>query len=214
MLREPYHGITFALNLSNEKEWRSQDGSCWSVYPTYLHALGAGDIKFEVSLRETPVLAPQLRPQLEQAYFANLEFAPSALPCLAEAELLAEKLRAGYQRRKARDIYDLAVFARRPKNEALVRKLLILKLWNVRDQFDFAQFDARLSEFKEYDWDDLYLLIPRRDHETAEALLRRVRQGFAFLQMLTDLERDVASDGAKRRGDEYEALHLECHVLA
>jgi hypothetical protein len=39
------------------------------VYPTYAHGLGTGSIKFEVSLRETPILEPALLPQLPQTYF-------------------------------------------------------------------------------------------------------------------------------------------------
>ena len=213
VLDEPYHGVKFALNLSNEKEWRSQDGSSWAVYPTYAHDLGGGSIKFEVSLRETPILPIQTQPQLEQQYFGYLEFVPAQLPCLMEAELLAEKLRAGYQRRKARDIYDLAIFAQRPKNEPLVRKLLLLKLWNVRDSFDYGHFSSRLSEHREYDWDDLYQLIPPRDHESGETLLARVRQGFAFLSTLSEIESAIATDRAQRRQTDCEALRAECTAL-
>jgi predicted nucleotidyltransferase component of viral defense system len=146
VLAEPFHAIQFRLDLGNEKEWRSAEGTTWAVYPTYAHELGTGSIKFEVSLRETPILTPSLLAQLPQAYFTNLEFAPANLPCLQESELIAEKLRAAYQRRKARDIYDLAVFATRPRHEALIRKVLVLKLWKVRSIFDPAALDARLTE--------------------------------------------------------------------
>jgi predicted nucleotidyltransferase component of viral defense system len=94
-----------------------------------------------------------------------------ALPCLHECELIAEKLRAAYQRRKARDVYDLAVFANRPRQEHLIRKALVLKLWNVRDRFDPTAFDARLADTDHYDWDDLFELLPKRDREAPEALL-------------------------------------------
>ena len=146
VFEKPFHEIQFRLDLGNEKEWRSTERTTWSVYPTYAHGLGSGSIKFEVSLRETPILEPALLPQLPQAYFTHLEFEPAALPCLHECELIAEKLRAAYQRRKARDVYDLAVFANRPRQEQLIRKALVLKLWNVRDSFDPAAFDARLAE--------------------------------------------------------------------
>jgi predicted nucleotidyltransferase component of viral defense system len=214
VLEEPFHEIQFRLDLGNEKEWRSAERTTWSVYPTYAHGLGNGSIKFEVSLRETPILEPAILGQLPQAYFTHLEFAPAALPCLHECELIAEKLRAAYQRRKARDVYDLAVFANRPRQEQLIRKALVLKLWNVRDSFDPAVFDARLSEKDRYDWDDLFELIPKRDREAPEALLGRVRRGFSFLAALTGAETELAADAAQRRWAEAEALRKECRAIA
>ncbi len=214
VLAEPFHAIQFQLDLGNEKEWRSAEGTTWSVYPTYAHGLGTGSIKFEVSLRETPILTPSLLAQLPQAYFTHLEFAPANLPCLHESELIAEKLRAAYQRRKARDIYDLAVFATRPRQEALIRKVLVLKLWKVRSSFDPEALDVRLTEKDRYDWDDLFELIPRRDRETPETFLGRVRRGFSFLGALNELEAELAADGAQRRRVTAEAVREECRVLA
>ena len=47
----------------------------------------------------------------------------------------ASKIRACYQRNKARDIHDLGVFAVRPLDEPLVRRLVALKLWQAGDSF-------------------------------------------------------------------------------
>ena len=52
---------------------------------------------------------------------------------------LAEKIRACYQRNKARDIYDLGMFATRPLNQPLIRRLVVLKLWQARNAFDPAR---------------------------------------------------------------------------
>ena len=65
------------------------------------------------------------------------------------------KIRAFYQRSKARDIYDLGMFARRPLDQALVRRLVVLKLWQARDTFDPARLMQKFEEGKEFDWDDL-----------------------------------------------------------
>jgi hypothetical protein len=71
---------------------------------------------------------------------------PSFL-CLALAEILAEKIRACYQQNKARDMYDLGVFATRPLNQALIRRLVVLKLWQARDTFDaIASISPYLTE--------------------------------------------------------------------
>jgi len=44
-----------------------------------------------------------------QSYFRVLPFAPAEIACLTLPEILAEKIRACYQRNKARDIYDLGI---------------------------------------------------------------------------------------------------------
>jgi hypothetical protein len=51
-------------------------------------------------------------------------------------EILAEKIRVSYQRNKARDIYDLGMFATRPLDRALIRRLVARKLWQAGDTFD------------------------------------------------------------------------------
>jgi hypothetical protein len=142
-----------------------------------------------------------------------MEFKPARIACLAEPELVAEKLRAGYQRRKARDVYDLAYFARRPRNEALVKKLLLLKLWNVRDRFEYAKFDGQFADKKAYDWDDLYQLIPQADHEAPETFLGRVRSAFSFMKELSEVEQAVSLDSAQRRNEEAKQLLSECVAL-
>jgi predicted nucleotidyltransferase component of viral defense system len=76
--------------------------------------------------------------QQEQSYFKFLPFVPAEIRCLALNEILAEKIRACYQRNKARDIYDLGMFATRPLNQALIRRMVVIKLWQARDSFDSA----------------------------------------------------------------------------
>jgi len=76
-----------------------------------------------------------------------LPFAPAEIVCLSLPELLAEKIRACYQRNKARDIYDLGMFATRRLDQPLVRRLVVLKLWQAGDSFDperlLRKFEAR-----------------------------------------------------------------------
>ena len=84
------------------------------------------------------------RAQIEQSYFKFLPFAPAEITCVALPEILAEKIRACYQRNKARDIYDLGMFARRPLDQSLVRRLVVLKLWPRRlpHYFEIHRMDA------------------------------------------------------------------------
>ncbi|MPZ20162.1 MAG: hypothetical protein GEV06_19925 [Luteitalea sp.] len=95
--------------------------------PPRLECRGQRD-QAQISRRETPTLAVERRAQVEQSYFGHLPFAPAEVVCLSLPEVLAEKIRACYQRSKARDIYDLGMFATRPLDQPLVRRLVVLKL--------------------------------------------------------------------------------------
>lgn len=123
--------------------------------------LGRRGDKAAVSRRETPTLPTDRLPQLEQSYFKLLPFHPTDLPCLALAEILAEKIRACYQRNKARDIYDPGMFAARPLDQALIRRLVVLKLWHARDTFDSARLIQKFQDGLGFDWDDLRELLRR-----------------------------------------------------
>ena len=126
------------------------------------------------------------RAQIEQSYFRFLPFVPAELTCLALAEILAEKIRACYRRNKTRHIYDLGMFATRPLDRALVRRLVVLKLWQARVIFDPARLIQKFRDGRDFDWDDLRQLLNRaavidRDRITAACVA-----GFGFLANLTD----------------------------
>ena len=195
---QPFHGIQFAI--PDEGYYETQDGLSWGVNPTYAHDWnqGGSEIRLQISRRETPTLPTERRAQIEQSYFRFLPFAPAELTCLAFAEILAEKIRACYQRKKARDIYDLGIFATRPLDQALIRRLVVLKLWQANDTFDPARLMQKIQDGRDFDWDDLGQLLRRtividRDRITADCA-----RGFAFLAELTDDERVLANDRYQR----------------
>jgi predicted nucleotidyltransferase component of viral defense system len=111
---QPFHGIQFSI--PDESYYETADGLSWGVNPTYSHEWNqaASEIKLQISRRETPTLPPQRLPQIVQSYFRFLPFAPADIVCLVLPEILAEKIRASYQRSKARDIYDLGAFRHPP----------------------------------------------------------------------------------------------------
>lgn len=195
---QPFYGIHFAIPESGYYE--TQDGQSWGVNPAYTHEWnqGGSEIRLQVSRRETPTLPTERRAQIEQSYFRLLPFVPAELTCLALPEIIAEKIRACYQRNKARDIYDLGVFATRPLDHALIRRLVVLKLWQAGDTFDPARLMQELADGGDFDWDDLRDLLRRtivvdRDRITADCV-----RGFAFLADLTDDERVLANDRNRR----------------
>ncbi len=119
------------------------------------------------------------------------------IPIMRVEEVLAEKL-ARYRRASlARDLYDLAWFARSgPLDEALIRRLTVLKVWYdvVDDGLGTRPFDPNdvLSErdpssFREEDIG--YLTTP----VDLDGWGHIVRQRFAFLANLDDHETAIAS---------------------
>lgn len=195
---QPYHGIQFAI--PDEGYYETQDGLSWGVNPAYSHDWnqGGSEIKLQISRRETPTLPTERRAQIEQSYFRFLPFAPAEVVCLALPEILAEKIRACYQRNKARDIYDLGVFATRPLDHALIRRLVVLKLWQARDTFDPARLMRKFEDGRDFDWDDLRQLLSRAVVIDRERITADCVRGFGFLADLTDDERALARDQYQR----------------
>ena len=64
-------------------------------------------------------------------------------------EIVAEKIRAAYQRLTVRDVYDLYQFRQRPFDRDLVRTLTVLKLWLVGDAFDLGTLDPDILRYVE-----------------------------------------------------------------
>jgi predicted nucleotidyltransferase component of viral defense system len=196
---QPFHGIQFTI--PDGSYYETQDGLSWGVNPTYSHdwnASGASEIKLQISRRETPTLPPERRPQIVQSYFKLLPFAPAEITCLALPEILAEKIRACYQRNKARDIYDLGMFATRPLDQALIRQLVVLKLWQAQDIFDPARLMQKFEDGRDFDWDDLCQLLNRAAVIDREGITADCVRGFGFLANLTDDERTLARDRYQR----------------
>jgi predicted nucleotidyltransferase component of viral defense system len=99
---QPFHDIQFSI--PNESYYETQDGLSWGVNPIYTHAWnssGESEVRLQMSRREYPTLATERRPQCEQSYFRLLPFAPAEITCLALPEIIAEKIRACYQRNKS-----------------------------------------------------------------------------------------------------------------
>lgn len=210
---QPFHGIQFEIDMGDRGWYEADDGVSWGVLPNYRHALSNGVLKLQVSNRETPTLLSDSRPQLEISYFKLLPFKPADLSCLRIEEILAEKIRATYQRNKPRDIWDLDQFAGRPFYEPLIRKLMITKLWQVRDSFSPERWNAKLEEARAWDWDDLRQLV-RGGVSDPKQMLKRCAGRFAFLADMNADESELAVDSHQRRRDLYEKLVAECKALA
>jgi hypothetical protein len=203
---QPFHGIQFAI--PDQSYYETQDGLSWGVNPSYVHEwhTGGSEVRLQISRRETPTLPTERRPPIEQSYFQYLPFTPAAINCLALPEIIAEKIRACYQRNKARDIYDLGIFANRPLDQPLVRRLVVLKLWQARDTFEPERLMRKFEDGNDFDWDDLGQLVRRTMTIDRHCIIADCARGFTFLADLTDEERVLADDQRQRERDLWERL--------
>ena len=204
---EEFHGIKF--HIPDDTYYETLDGLSWGVNPTYSHEwnrAGDSEIRLQISRRETPTLAPERRPQCEQSYLRLLPFAPAEITCLVLTEILAEKIRACYQRNKARDIYDLGIYATRPLDQPQLRRLVVLKLWQAGDTLDPARLMRKFEEGTEFDWDDLRDLVRRTEEIDRVKICTACAGGFRFLADLSPEERVLANDAHQREHDLWDRL--------
>jgi len=185
-----YYGITFSF----DDYYKTDDASSFGGDIFYRHDWNdRGRFRLQVSLREKPTLRVIARSMQPQSYFSQLEFEPPMVRVIASIEMIAEKVRASFQRAKVGDLYDMYRFAATPFDGELLRRLVVLKLWQVRDPFDPESFFTRLRDGR-YEWEDLKRLLRASDLLEPDKVLKSVETRFAMLRNLTDLEREVIAD--------------------
>ena len=117
--------------------------------------------------------------------------------------MVGEKIMACNRRLggSAKDVYDLYLWAGRPFDEALVRRLAVLKAWTDRR----AGRPYRPNEFldqiepRRFRWEDIGGLVPRRLESDPERICATVRARFAFLAACSEEERAILDDQAPHR---------------
>lgn len=163
--------------------------------------------RIEISLR--PLwLATHLITPIALPVHDGYEFTLPPLPAPDLEETLAEKLAAWRRRHKLRDLYDLDLFGRGALDEALIRRLLVLKVWHdvVVDglgarPFDPAEIVADIAT-RDLPSEDIGLLT--RPVEPAR-WLAGVRARYAFVTDLDEAERQIARCNP---ADRYEVSRL------
>jgi len=126
VFNEEHHGITF----KTDDFYFSDQENSFGGDVRYTHAWNtAGVFKLQISLREQPTLPIAEGPLLPQEYFKEMEFKPFPVRAMTTIEMIAEKVRATFQRSKVRDLYDLHRFATTPFDSDLLRGLVVLKLY-------------------------------------------------------------------------------------
>ena len=186
-----YYDIKFTVDMKDF--YVSNDKLSCGAKINYHHAWRKGFFEFDLSLRESPILPLIQLPLINQSYFKYMEFSPPLIKSFQLEELLAEKIRATYQRTRARDVYDLNLYALRPLKLDIVRPLVVLKFWNVRSEFAPQRFFNNLQTSR-YDWADLQGLISKNRHIDHKQLFQRCLKRYKFLENLTDDEKSLLKD--------------------
>jgi len=212
----PYYGITFALPSFRY----STDGN-FSSTVEYRHANADGAFELQISYRLEPILEPRELVLQDQPYFrkANEECGVPHLFGLDPYEMIGEKIMACNRRQggSSKDVYDLDLWAGRPFDEGLVRRLAVLKAWT--DRRGQPRYDPtgllRAIQPASFRWGDIEGLVPRRLANDPEQICERVRTRFSFLEHLTDGERALLEDQVAHREHRlFEQLRSEARETA
>ena len=116
-----FHGVTFSVRQRKGPHGKLDADS----------ALGQPDIPGKIEVSTRPLwLATEWQPPIALPVHKAYEFELPPMPVPAVEEAIAEKLAAWRRRRKQRDLYDLHWFASTMFDEALVRRLTVLKIWH------------------------------------------------------------------------------------
>lgn len=202
-----HYGVTFSF----DEYYKTEADTSFGGDVLYRHAWNsAGRFRLQVSLRERPTLPVLPKAMQHQSYFTHLEFPLFDVHAMETVEMLAEKVRAAFQRVKVRDLYDLHRFAATPFDGDLLRQLTVLKLWQARDPFDPATFFQRLRG-GDFDWVDIQRLVRTSERIEPEEIISTIESRFDVLRRLTEREQQVIAD-AKSGWNEPLAERLRAEV--
>jgi len=159
---------------------------------TITSPFGELELPARLDLGRRPLwLRPQRMTVLPMPIHQRYEFSMPAIPAAQLEETIAEKL-ARYRRGSlARDLYDLAWAASKPFDEALVRRLLVLKVWTdvIDDGLGARPFDPdeilRERTADEFQPEAIGYLTTPVDVLT---WIGAVQERFAFLRNLDEQE--------------------------
>jgi predicted nucleotidyltransferase component of viral defense system len=185
-----YHGIRFEF----KDEHTNEQG--YGVEIEYVHEWHSDAFDLEISYRENPALP--VEPQLleNELYFQYLDFERFKVPSMHREELMAEKIRAAFQRRRARDIYDLYRYSQSSYNKGLVKTLAVIKCWNVRDPFN-PNLLLNKIENERYKWDDLERLVRPNQMINKKKLVSETVKNYSYLTDMSDELKQIISDSKK-----------------
>jgi len=187
-----HYGITFSLGDVYVNALENAGGALFN----YKHDWNEAVFTLDLSLRAFPLLAVVKKPLIIESYFRHLPFEPQLVNCLQLEEVMAEKIRAAYERTKVRDIYDLSFAATKPFSREKVRLLSVLKCWESRTVFEPVSFMEKIEK-SQYEMAELQQVFFQTKRVRLESMIKTLKQEYSFLMKLTDEELKIAQDARK-----------------
>lgn len=210
----PFYDISFSIPTFRY----SQDGN-FSGTIEYRHDHGEGRFELQISYRMAPILDARDLSLQSQPYFSHVEFDPPLLHGLDAYEMIGEKIMACNRRRggSAKDVYDLFLWSQRPFSEDLVRRVAVLKAWTDQRRRPLFQPEDFLDSItvRNFRWQDIGGLVPRRLEADPRAICEVVRSRFGFLAGPSEGEIEVLNDQTSHRLEgRFEELRSEARRWA
>lgn len=198
---EGYHGIRFAFT---EVRYSTEENFSGTV--AYSHDHGEGAFELQISYRQSLIL-PTVNLHIAQAhYHSRVECGTPVLHGLDPYEMIAEKLMATSRRMggSGKDVYDLDLWASKPFDEPLVRRLAVLKAWTDRRHDPRYNPEELLAAIvpASFRWTDLKGLVPREQTDKPaeqQRICNAVRTRFAGLAYLSPDEQTLLADQTSHR---------------
>jgi hypothetical protein len=166
--------------------WRYDQASVLARF-TPLSGAARQRLKLEISFVERFAVLGRAERALLTSPFAE----PPTIPTYHLEELFSTKLRALYDRRKGRDIYDIAGVIDRDLNLTAVRKMVLYYFYRADKIFHYPTFISNVEQkLAEHAFgDDVRGLIRQGDVLDWPATCQRVLSYLAFLSELDDRDR-------------------------
>jgi predicted nucleotidyltransferase component of viral defense system len=195
---DPYHAIRFSV-----PNFRYSQDENFSGTVHYEHPNATGTFELQISYRLDPILEPRTLTLVPQGYFARAECGVPDLFGLDPYEMIGEKLMACNRRLggSAKDVYDLYLWAQRPFDGEIVRRLAVLKAWTDQrrqPRFEPEVFLARIQPAS-FRWEDIQQLVPRGMPTDRETICQAVRERFAVLSTPDPAEQALLDDQTSHR---------------
>lgn len=188
-----YYDIKFDV-----EDFYETEQSC-GIVMNYSHEWNENaHFEIEISLREIPILKTCMLTPVKASYLKYLEFPIFSIPVMSKEEIISEKIRASYQRTISRDAYDLYLITKIPYNKEIVKKVAVIKCWNVYEPFIPEKFFQNIMHGK-YDWDDLQRLVRADVRMSKNDVIKNVVKHFQFLSRLSDTEKSIIKDSKTHR---------------
>lgn len=192
----PYYDISFQEVIGSART--TGGGVSAGIQFEYRTLAGTGTFGLEISYRAQPIFPVSAKRLQQQSYYKQLEIIVPDVYTLNLEEIVAEKVRATFQRTRPRDVYDLYFCFQKPISIPIVKTLTILKCWEVRDPFNIDIFLSNLHSTK-YRWEELDFLLPKGSRPDSKKMVKLVESKVNIFANLSDQEKEIIEDSKRHR---------------